>query len=586
MKRTLITLLCLGVFQSSFATIFIVTNTDDAGPGSLRQAVLDANASLIKDTIHFNIPGEAPHTITLIDDLPQMTRSIVIDGNTQPANGYVGENKKIRLVGDRGGWALVFGGQDSEVYGMHLTDFSSGFVFTQTGFICDGNVLEDLGDSGIKVYNVRGGGTVRNSFFGVLPGQDDCSGRIGAEGIYMLNSTQINVQDNVFLCCGVGVGLGGTSESVITGNYIGGTQNGCNGNVRIGIFVLGADNQIGGNTPGEENIISSAQTGIQINNFGTGSVRNMLNGNIMQCVSGDGILLGADANNNKPIPEILTADQTFVSGIAEPGDVIEIFRVPDNINIGCTPTLVVQGDLFYGSVTADLNGDWTLNGTFEGELTATASDPINGTSAYANAMATGEPYATAISSCAGIVLDWIDARIEAEKVGQIVRLYWEVNGADLVKNWAIERSVDNKNWKEISLGHSQNREIDPFENNSWDSQPLAGENYYRLAIWDIDGRKKYSNTASVKFSQEPISGIQVFPNPTTDLINIRPVGANAFLKGSMMKIFDPLGNLLLEQKLLNATTQSEVNLQHLPAGIYFLYVSSPYASVTKKIVKR
>ncbi len=43
--------------------LFTVTNTDDSGPGSLRQAILDANANPGADLITFNIPGAGPHTI-------------------------------------------------------------------------------------------------------------------------------------------------------------------------------------------------------------------------------------------------------------------------------------------------------------------------------------------------------------------------------------------------------------------------------------------------------------------------------------------------------------------------------------------
>jgi hypothetical protein len=39
---------------------FLVSNTDDSGPGSLRQAILDANAATGgTSTIDFKIPGKA-----------------------------------------------------------------------------------------------------------------------------------------------------------------------------------------------------------------------------------------------------------------------------------------------------------------------------------------------------------------------------------------------------------------------------------------------------------------------------------------------------------------------------------------------
>jgi hypothetical protein len=42
---------------------FTVTTDADAGPGSLRQAILDANAAAGADDIHFALPGEGVHAI-------------------------------------------------------------------------------------------------------------------------------------------------------------------------------------------------------------------------------------------------------------------------------------------------------------------------------------------------------------------------------------------------------------------------------------------------------------------------------------------------------------------------------------------
>jgi hypothetical protein len=61
-----------------------VTNTNDSGPGSLRQAILDANNNAGPQTVSFNIPGSGVHTITPLSPLPQVTESLIIDGYTQP----------------------------------------------------------------------------------------------------------------------------------------------------------------------------------------------------------------------------------------------------------------------------------------------------------------------------------------------------------------------------------------------------------------------------------------------------------------------------------------------------------------------
>lgn len=56
-----------------------VTNTNDGGAGSLRQAILDANASAGTDTITFSISG----TITLSSTLPAINNDLMIDGTGQ-----------------------------------------------------------------------------------------------------------------------------------------------------------------------------------------------------------------------------------------------------------------------------------------------------------------------------------------------------------------------------------------------------------------------------------------------------------------------------------------------------------------------
>src|SRR4051794_20480296 len=60
---------------------YTVTNTNDAGAGSLRQAILDANANPGGDFIQFD-PATfgAPRTITLLSALPTISDSVSITG--------------------------------------------------------------------------------------------------------------------------------------------------------------------------------------------------------------------------------------------------------------------------------------------------------------------------------------------------------------------------------------------------------------------------------------------------------------------------------------------------------------------------
>jgi autotransporter-associated beta strand protein len=60
-----------------------VTNDNDSGVGSLRQALTDANANA-GSTVVFNIPGSGTQTILLSSDLPAITGNTWIDAGAEP----------------------------------------------------------------------------------------------------------------------------------------------------------------------------------------------------------------------------------------------------------------------------------------------------------------------------------------------------------------------------------------------------------------------------------------------------------------------------------------------------------------------
>ena len=62
----------------------LVSNTDDTGRGSFRQAILDSNAATDGvNTIQFEIPGQGVQTIAPLSPLPAITQAVLIDGWSQ-----------------------------------------------------------------------------------------------------------------------------------------------------------------------------------------------------------------------------------------------------------------------------------------------------------------------------------------------------------------------------------------------------------------------------------------------------------------------------------------------------------------------
>ncbi len=80
--------------KNTYAATYMVTNTNDSGGGSLRQAIIDANTNAGADTIAFNIPlsdggysaATGVFSINLLSTLTLSGDLTFIDGHTQTDN--------------------------------------------------------------------------------------------------------------------------------------------------------------------------------------------------------------------------------------------------------------------------------------------------------------------------------------------------------------------------------------------------------------------------------------------------------------------------------------------------------------------
>jgi uncharacterized repeat protein (TIGR01451 family) len=105
------------------AATFTVSTTADSGPGSLRQAITDVNATVqgTPNTIAFAIPGSGPHVIAPVSALPFIFRDFTtIDGCTQPGAdcGAFPLKLQVQLHGQGLG---VSGGNGVTIRGLSIT---------------------------------------------------------------------------------------------------------------------------------------------------------------------------------------------------------------------------------------------------------------------------------------------------------------------------------------------------------------------------------------------------------------------------------------------------------------------------------
>jgi hypothetical protein len=121
------------VEDRTLLSTFLVTNTADSGPGSLRQAILDSNVATGQtNTIDFAIPGQGVQTISPLSALPPITQAVLVDGESQPA--FAG-TPSVQIDGSQAGTAdgLTITGSNVAVRGLDITNFSQGAGVHITG---------------------------------------------------------------------------------------------------------------------------------------------------------------------------------------------------------------------------------------------------------------------------------------------------------------------------------------------------------------------------------------------------------------------------------------------------------------------
>ena len=134
------------------AATYTVTSTGDSGAGSLRQAILDANANAGADTIAFNIPGAGVHTIAPLTALPPITDPVTIDGYSQPGASVntlplaQGTNAVILIELDGQGAAqgpagLLLSAAGTVVRGLSIAHWTSEISVDHPNCVIAGNFL-------------------------------------------------------------------------------------------------------------------------------------------------------------------------------------------------------------------------------------------------------------------------------------------------------------------------------------------------------------------------------------------------------------------------------------------------------------
>ncbi|MDH4038914.1 MAG: hypothetical protein OEV86_15685, partial [Candidatus Krumholzibacteria bacterium] len=379
----------------ALAATFVVTNTNDSGVGSLRQAMLDATAHKGADVINFNIPGPGPHTITILSALPIIQESLVIDGYTQPGASpntnppTLGSNAVIKIEIDSHGTPGTHGagleitGGPSTIRGLAIynlrSDRESGasILVWSEGNVIEGNILGLMANGSLPV-----GGTV----YGVYVRANN--NLIGGTALSARNVISKNID--------YGIVISSCDGNTIQGNLIGTDPTGIldRGNGITGIYINNATGTlIGGPSPTTRNVISgSTNNGVHI--LGSGDLSHQLNelyGNYIgmavdgvSVLANDGYGVYIEQSSGNSIGGIAPGQANVITGNRDCGVIVQASEANANAvtgnYIGCDETETVPpgpqscGVLIWGARDCGVEYNVILGNRTGIEFTASATD--------------------------------------------------------------------------------------------------------------------------------------------------------------------------------------------------------------------
>lgn len=152
------------------------------------------------------------------------------------------------------------------------------------------------------------------------------------------------------------------------------------------------------------------------------------------------------------------------------------------------------------------------------------------------------------------------------------QINWVTANVVNVKNIILERSGADNNFIHLAtLPLTATQYID--------TNPLAGDNYYRLSTTDNDGRTKtYTLIAFVKGLN---NNITFYPNPITNgVLNVVAGGA----KLQSVTFFDLNGKKVVWVNSLSSSNKVAISTQDLAKGVYVIEINTEKSKIVKKII--
>ncbi len=153
--------------------------------------------------------------------------------------------------------------------------------------------------------------------------------------------------------------------------------------------------------------------------------------------------------------------------------------------------------------------------------------------------------------------------ISATNVGERNRIDFTTATESKGDYTEIEKSSNTTNFTTMATVAAKGT---PGAYSLYDQNALFGRTYYRLKMYDADGKYTYSNIVSAFKALQGEFVLEAFPNPVKDKLLLRIIGER--VGRATVQLVTVTGSVIKRENIVNNTTS--IDLSGLATGVYFL----------------
>lgn len=243
-----------------------------------------------------------------------------------------------------------------------------------------------------------------------------------------------------------------------------------------------------------------------------------------------------------------------ITGVGTPGTSSDLVLVDGTATMGGSLVITTPGfTMSPGQSIVILQATTAVTGAF---ASVTWPAGVTGTVTYG---------ATEVTLNVLSVLPLTLLEFSGNATGNKTSLQWKTADEVNTSVFEVERSANGSSYTTIgtvkAVGHNAN------SYSAIDEKPVAGNNYYRLKMKDLDGKFTLSQVVTVKHTVK--DGLQLAPVPARSYVTVQL--KDQLLLNQRAQVYNSIGYLVTEVVLTNG---ARIDLSGWPVGMYTIKTSS------------